>query len=181
MLGRFLSRLRGLAGDRRGTVMVEFAVAFPVLLVLYLGSFTLSDAIACNRKVTMTARTVADLATRYPSLTHAEANTILSASAQVMYPYDASRAAIVLSEVQVINTTQARVVWSKQQNGTALVPGAILTIPTSMAAVNTYILIGTVQYTYNPPARYGGFFNSPMSLSDTVMMLPRVSSEVPLS
>ena len=101
MAGRMLSSLGALRRDRSGNALVEFAVAFPVLIALYVGSFVLSDAIACNRKVTITARALTDLATRYQSLTQNDATTILNASAQVMSPYAPANAFIVLSEIKV--------------------------------------------------------------------------------
>ena len=97
MRGRILSLFGALRRDRGGNALVEFAVAFPVLVLLYVGSFVMSDAIACNRKVTITARALTDLATRYSNLTQAEAATILSASSQVMSPYTPANAVIVLS------------------------------------------------------------------------------------
>jgi Flp pilus assembly protein TadG len=181
MARRLLSRLRALASDRGGTVMVEFAVAFPVMVLLYIGSYTMSDAIAANRKVTITARALTDLATRYPSLTEADATTILNASAQVMSPYDVSNARIVLSEVKVKkNTGRAKVVWSRSLNGTSHDINGNVDIPDNMADKGTYLILGEVTYTYTPTARFAGF-PRPITLTDSILMLPRVSDEVPLS
>jgi Flp pilus assembly protein TadG len=180
MARRLLSRLRGLTSDGAGTVMVEFAIAFPVLVLLYIGSFTMSDAIACNRKVTIAARALTDLVTRYPSVTEADVTTIMNASSQVMSPYDTSKATIVLSEIKVTGTTQAEVVWSRAQNGTALIAGTTVTIPTNMAATDTYMLLGQVSYAYRPAARIANFVQ-PMTLADSILMLPRVSDQVPIS
>ena len=179
MRGRMLTLLGALRRDRSGNALVEFAVAFPVLISLYVGSFVLSDAIACNRKVTITARALTDLATRYSSLTQADATTILNASAQVMSPYAPANAVIVLSEIKVTGATTATVVWSKALNGTKNVDGSTLTIPTNMAAVDTFLIIGQVKYTYTPAIRFG--VTSPLDLSDTILMVPRVSADIPLS
>lgn len=180
MVRRLLSRLRGLRADRGGTVLVEFAIAFPVLLGLYIGSYAISDAIACNRKVTVATRALTDLATRYPSLTEADVTTIFNAAAQILYPYDASKASIVLSEVQVISSTQAKVVWSRAQNGTAQVKDVTVTIPTGIAATGTFLLVGQFKYAYVSPVKFGSY-GGPMSLVDTIVMLPRVSEQVPLT
>ncbi|WP_447411811.1 TadE/TadG family type IV pilus assembly protein, partial [Clostridium perfringens] len=67
LLMRISLRLRPVARpamlrrDRRGTVLVEFAVMLPVMLVLWMGSLQIEDGIACNRKVTIATRAVADL------------------------------------------------------------------------------------------------------------------------
>ncbi|HEX7753524.1 MAG TPA: TadE/TadG family type IV pilus assembly protein [Novosphingobium sp.] len=179
MRGRILSLFGALRRDRGGNALVEFAVAFPVLVLLYVGSFVMSDAIACNRKVTITARALTDLATRYSNLTQAEAATILSASSQVMSPYTPANAVIVLSEIKVTGSTTATVVWSKALNGTQRTQGSSVTIPNGMAAVDTFLILGEVQYTYTPAIRFG--ITNPLELSDTIMMVPRVSADIPLS
>lgn len=179
MRGRIRSFFRALRRDRSGNALVEFAVAFPVLVLLYAGSYVLSDAIACNRKVTITARALTDLATRYSSLTQADAATILSASSQVMSPYAPANAVIVLSEIKVTGATTATVVWSKALNGTQNTAGSTVTIPSNMAAVDTFLILGEVRYTYTPAIRYG--ITNPLDLSDTILMVPRVSSDIPLS
>ena len=179
MRGRIRSFFGALRRDSGGNALVEFAVAFPVLVALYAGSYVLSDAIACNRKVTITARALTDLATRYSSLTQADAATILSASAQVMSPYTPANAVIVLSEIKVTGASTATVVWSKALNGTQNANGSTVTIPSNMAAVDTFLILGEVRYTYTPAVRYG--ITSPLDLSDRILMVPRVSSDIPLS
>lgn len=168
-----------LAQDRRGTALIEFAVAFPVLLTLYLGAFTYSDAVACKRKVTITARALGDLGSRYSSLTTSEVTTILNAGATIMYPYQSTNAAMVLSEVKVTDATHAQVVWSKAANGTALVKDAIITIPAGTAATGTFLIRSQVTYTYTPAVAFDGI--GAMQFSDTMLMLPRISEEIPLS
>ena len=180
MIDRFLAALRKLTVDRGGTVLIEFAMAFPVLILLYLGTYAMSDAIACNRKVTVTARALTDLATRYPALTEAEALKILNASAQALSPFDSSKAMITLSEVQVTSTTQAKVIWSRALNGTQLTNNQVVTIPTDMAPVNTYMIIGQVSYDYTPPVKLASF-GGDLTLRDSIVMLPRVSDQVPIS
>src|ERR1700692_1888012 len=51
-------------GDRRGLSAVEFALLLPLMLTLYLGGVEVSNGVAADRKVAITARTVADLASR---------------------------------------------------------------------------------------------------------------------
>jgi Flp pilus assembly protein TadG len=179
MLHRLLLPWRKLPGDRRGTALTEFAIAFPVLLLLYVGTYTLSDALACNRKVTVTARALTDLATRYPALAPSDVSTILGASAQVMAPYPSNNAVIGLSEVKVADATHATVIWSQALNGAGLTAGTSVTIPTNMAATNAYMILGQVRYSYTPTANFTN--TGTVVLSDSILMLPRVSAQVPLS
>jgi Flp pilus assembly protein TadG len=61
LLRRLSASARRLACDARGVALVEFAICLPVLILLYLGAYVISDAITCNRKVTRSARAVTDL------------------------------------------------------------------------------------------------------------------------
>ena len=51
-------------GDERGISAVEFALLLPLMVTLYLGTVEVSQGVAIDRKVTLTARTVADLASQ---------------------------------------------------------------------------------------------------------------------
>jgi len=104
---RLLRRLGALRHDDSGMALVEFAFVASIMIFMYLGSTQLSDAINANRRVTITARALADLASRTPTdvgsrigeLKEAQLETIIAASAQVLYPYDLDNADIRVSEV----------------------------------------------------------------------------------
>ena len=87
-------RLRRLGRDNRASVIIEFAMAFPVLAVLFLGGYVITDMIACSRKVSVAAREVTDLATRYPELTTAQVSTIENSAQQILVPYNVANATV---------------------------------------------------------------------------------------
>jgi Flp pilus assembly protein TadG len=179
MLRKPSELLRALRSDRRGNAMIEFAVAAPVMILLYVGGYTLSDVIACNRKVTITARTIADLTTRYSSVTESDVQNILNVSTQVLTPYSAGNAAAGVAELQVTDATHAKVIWTRPVSDTSLVVNSSVVIPTSMAAVGTYMIMGRVTYTYTPNVKFTN--TGTMKLADTILMLPRVSDQVPIN
>ena len=55
--------------ESRAVAAVEFAFALPILLLLYVAGYQISDAISSYRKVTVATRTIADLATQFTSVT----------------------------------------------------------------------------------------------------------------
>lgn len=177
--GRPARLLRDLAFDTRGTALIEFAFAFPFLLTLYLGAFLFADASAADRKVTITARTLADLTSRSSSVSESDVANILAASAQVLSPYSSANATMVLSEVRVSDATHATVVWSRTLNGTALTANATISVPANTAATGTYLILTKVTYRYQPVAWVGPM--AAINLADSILMLPRVSDQVPIS
>lgn len=168
----------GLAEDRRGTALVEFAAVAPVLIVLWLGSLQIEDGIACNRKVTVATRAIADLIAQNVSgtTTKGEIDSNLNATTMVLAPYDASRATIRVTQVYTDVLFRTKVVWSRSLNGAALNAGDTATIPAGLRVQNSYMLFAEVTYNYKPPMNFG--FIGPMKLGDNLFMLPRNSNKI---
>lgn len=170
------SRIARLVKDRRGLAAVEFAMLLPMMLTLYLGSSEVSQGIAVQRKVTLTARAVADLASQYTDITNADMSNILAASSDIIAPYPSANLGVVVSEVSINAQGQASVVWSDTLNGSALAVGQVVSIPSALAVPNTYLILGQAQYSYNPP--YGYVVTGTLTLSDQIFMRPRQSTSV---
>lgn len=64
MLGDLRRNCQGLALD-------EFALTAPFFIQLYRGSYQVNDAVGCNRRVTIAARSVADLTSQFATVTPA--------------------------------------------------------------------------------------------------------------
>src|SRR5689334_24418866 len=90
-------RLVRFGKDRRGVSAVEFAMLLPLMITLYLGSVEISQGVAIDRKVTLTTRTVADLASQVSSINNADMTNMLNATSAVIAPFDASRLRVVVS------------------------------------------------------------------------------------
>jgi Flp pilus assembly protein TadG len=173
---RIAKTIARFARERRGVAVVEFAMLLPVMMTLYLGSVEASQGIAAQRKVTLTAHALADLATQYTDITNADMSNILAAGPAIIVPYSATNLQEVVSEVSINAQGQASVVWSDTLGGTALSVGQVVTVPSSLAVPNTYLILAQVQYNYNPT--YGYVMNSTLTLSDESYMLPRQSTSI---
>lgn len=170
--------LRTLAGETRAVALVEFALVLPVAVTLYLGATQLQDGIACNRKVTIATRTIADLIAQNQtgSVTASEVDSDLAATTQVLAPYASSAAEIRISEVYTDWNRRTTVQWSRSLNGDPYQEGSVASIPTAMRIPGTYFLIADLQYDYTPPTNFG--LIGPITLTDSLIMLPRNSSKI---
>ncbi|WP_182949044.1 TadE/TadG family type IV pilus assembly protein [Gluconacetobacter takamatsuzukensis] len=169
--------------DTSGVVALEFALILPAMLILYLGGIVILNAIACNRKVTITARAVADLVSQstVSSTTAAEVDSELSTASVILAPYSVTNATIRISEVTTCPNLKSYVIWSRGlvggASGAALTPGTTVTLPSSMTVQGVYFIFSEISYNYSPAASFG--FAVPNLLGDNVYMVPRNFTNIP--
>lgn len=169
-------RLRGLAADQRGVSAVEFAMLLPLMLSLYLGAVELSQGIGADRKVTMTARTVADLVSQVSSTSTSDITNSLNAASAVMAPYPVSNLKVTVSSVSIDANSKATIAWSCTLNGTKRSVGSTVTLPTALVAPSTSLIWSEVQYSYKPTIGY--VVSGTLTLKDQIYMRPRLSDTV---
>src|ERR1700730_5577778 len=145
-----LVRVRDFARAQNGMAAVEFAMILPFMLTAYLGGVEIGDGVAIDRKVAITTRAVADLASRSPKITDADMATILGASSTIIAPYAPGPLAVTVSGIKVDPKGNATIDWSNTLNGTARTVGAAVTLPGTLNAPNSYYVWGEVQYAYTP-------------------------------
>ncbi len=173
---RFSSCLQRFSAERSGVAAIEFALLMPMMLTLFFGSVELSTGIAVNRKATIAAHTIADLASQYTNITNADMTNILNAASDIIYPYQSANLQATVSELAIDAQGNATVVWSDTQNGTARSVGSAVTIPTSLATPNSYLLLGETTYGFKPS--YGYVVTGTLPLSDQIYLRPRQSNAI---
>ncbi len=133
MTGSVRARMRHFLRDVRGVSAVEFALLAPMMITLYLGGVEVSQAINIDRKVSMTARTLADLVTRVTAVTTADVNNILDAGTAVAAPYPASKLKVKISSLHIDNNNVVKVQWGRAKNTTARPNGEVVaTLPAGL-------------------------------------------------
>jgi Flp pilus assembly protein TadG len=148
----------------------------PLMVTMYLGVVEVSRGVAIDRKVTLTTRTMADLASRVTSINNADMSSLLNASSAVIAPYQAAPLKIVLSAVTIDANSVAKVAWSDTLNGSARSVGATVTLPSVLVVPNTTLIWSEVTYTYNPT--FGYVLTGNLNLSDQIYMRPRLSDTI---
>ena len=173
-------RLSFVDGFRRaddGAALLEFALIVPALLVVYLGGYQASQAVAVYRKTADTTVELANVAAQYTTMSNADVMSVMNASSQVMYPYNTSSLAIVLSEIATDTNGKATVQWSvPNSNGTALAKNSTVNLPAGMAMPSTFYMLVNTSYQYTPWANFG--FSNPVNMKSQIYMLPRESASI---
>ena len=171
-----IQRLVSFARDRRGISAVEFAMLLPLMVTLYLGVVEVSQGVATDRKVTLTTRTMADLASRVSSINNADMSSLLNASAAVIAPYQPAPLKIVLSAVSIDANGVAKIAWSDTKNGTARAVGTTVSLPPALVINNSSLIWAETQYAYTPTIGY--VITGTKNLTDQIYMRPRLSDTV---
>lgn len=169
--------LRSFKRDREGASAVEFAILAPLLITLYFGCVEITDGIAADRKVTLTAGALANLTSQSQTITVDGMTNILNASAAIIKPYSVGNLAATITCLKIDADGNAKVKWSATLNGTARADGASVTLPSAALAVpNSSLVWSEVSYNYTPVVGYT--ITGTLALSDQMFMSPRVSPPV---
>lgn len=146
-----------------------------------------------QRRVALTASTIAGLvaATPYspnPSVSGAtqisssDLDTDIALAAEVMYPLNSANMKVVVSELRVNTANNTGVVvWSRPGTGaTALTVGSVLTLDPSLASSGaTYLILGQVQYTYQPISFMPSIAS--LTMSSTQILVPRSAAQITIN
>jgi Flp pilus assembly protein TadG len=161
-LSRLRHRLRAFREASQGVAAVEFAIVLPVMLMMYLGMTELTFGINTDRKITLLARTLADLTGRATTVSSSDMDTIFAASTSVMAPYNSALAQMVVSSIVVTDTgtkdaggnpiVQGTVCWSsaKGSGAVALTKGTKVTVPDGFRTANSSYIQADVAMPYTP-------------------------------
>ena len=148
----------------------------PLMLTLYLGTVEVSQGIGADRKVTLTARTVADLVAQASTVSSTDMTNSLNAAAAVIAPYPLANLKVTVSSIGVDGNGKATVSWSCGLNSTARAKGSTVTLPSALLVNNTSLIWSEVAYNYKPTIGY--VISGTLTLHDQIYMRPRLTDAV---
>ena len=157
--------------DRRGVSAVEFAFIAPVMIGLYLGCTEISDGVAADRKVSLTAGALANLTSQVTVISTADMTDILDASSAIIAPYDPGKLKMTVTCLSIDANKNAKVKWSVTRNGN--IESGTLTIPDVLDIANTQLIYSEVSYDYTPIIGYT--ISGTLTLKDRMYMSPRIT------
>jgi hypothetical protein len=181
------SALVALFQDCRGIAATEFAIIVPIMLVLLFSTVEICSGLAVDRKVSLVARTIANLTSQGTSASISDLTNFVGAANLIMVPYvqpTYPAPNMTISELYIDPASgNARVQWSwgaAPHSLTSIVPvppSMIAIDPTTHAIIaNQYIIFSEVNTTYTPSLGSFGNMNAAVTLSDVAYALPRQST-----
>jgi Flp pilus assembly protein TadG len=167
------ARLAAFGGEERGVAALEFAMLLPLMIALMLGCAELSQAIAIDRKLSITTRVISDLVAQVTSVPDDEMSNILAAASAVAAPYPTANLKLKISSVKIDGNLKATIAWSEGLNATPRAKGDTVTVPTGLLIANTSLIWAEATYNYTPMIGY--MLTGTLPLSEQIYMRPRQS------
>lgn len=185
---------RPLMTCERGIAAVEFALIVPVMLMMFIGTVELSQAITVDRRVTSVASSTADLVARQKTITTAQMASYMQAISQIMAPYSGTPMKITVANVYatVAAPTTYKVCWVYQYNSganTSLQNGGTYPsadMPAGIVVGGTSVVIVEVAYAYAPVVLFHGsaghvgasYVGAGYTLREKFFLKPRLSASI---
>ncbi|MCF4126995.1 TadE/TadG family type IV pilus assembly protein [Methylobacterium sp. SyP6R] len=140
-----------------GVAAVEFAMVLPLLVLLYFGATDLAGYVSNFRKVTLSARAVADLLAREGGdVSPGQFAAIVRAGRAVLAPYDGASARIAAKAIGVYDANgRARVCSYQVEAGNAAAPAPsgptdVPTVPDAYKKAGARYLVVELTMAYKP-------------------------------
>lgn len=115
-------RIAGTAGrlwlGTAGNVVVEFALAVPVLLLLMLGSAEMARFVILHQKLDRVATTISDLVSRAETISETQIADIFTAAGEVAEPFDlAGLGVVIVSSITNPDGDGPTIAWQRSGGG----------------------------------------------------------------
>jgi Flp pilus assembly protein TadG len=159
--------------DARATVAIEFAFALPLMLMMTLALYEVTEGVICYMKVVDVANTVADLVSLAPAtgIGNTEFDNYYIAGQMVIYPSTGSNLGFAVASVY-FNSTGASptVAWQIQRGGAAAITNATSFVNGLGSDYGSTVIV-QASYTYTSVLDY--FLTSPIVITSEVAESPR--------
>lgn len=168
--------------DDRGVSAVEFALIFPVILLLLAGMVEINEALTVHRKLRQVSSTVSDLIAQQSLITPAQVDLTLGGAASMLLPYDTTNLQIVLSLIDVSEEGQT-IAWSRGYHAAAEHEGAVASfeVPATLAVAGSQIVAVKVDYSFRTAFSnlFEAFFeHSGYAMQDRMYERPRLGDSI---
>lgn len=168
-----------------GVAAVEFALAVPIMLILYLGSVEGSTLIILDRKIQTASSALGDIVSRTDGiLTQDLLGDYFQAASGIMHPYSVAPVVQTVSGVEVTESGETIVRWSRQYGDGKFNPagayaeGTALAMPKEMSdlASGRIVIVAEASYEYAPNFALG--IDQTVLLHRTSYHMPRTTKGV---
>jgi Flp pilus assembly protein TadG len=150
-----LKRLRTLChrfmGDREGVGAIEFAILFPILVMLYVGAFEITIGLSISKRAARSSAAIADVVTQQQTVTKAWLNDMPSVASAIFAPYGTTGLTVKITGIAIDASANPTVKWSWQQGQPAPAPytaNSAVTLPPDLKKANSFLVRSELSVPY---------------------------------
>ena len=165
--------VKQLISDEKAVAATEFALLFPVMITLVLGISVLGHLLLLDRKLTSATMTAGDLVAQEFILSEEEMNNFFDAMDIILQPYDPLKAGYVVASVNLDESSNPVVGWSRSRRATAVSAGSLVDIPDGMLNTGDSVIVTNSSYDYSP--LFASNLTGPFEINDQAFFRPRRS------
>ena len=177
-------RTRRFWADRRGAAALEFAIVFPVMLVMLFGEVELGQMLVANRRADNAASTVGDIVARLGQMNDLQQAAAFTAATTLMAGASTGAPDLRISEVGVTSSGTKKYWWSDAQGTSLPAHAACDTLNTKDAAklsgvslaAGSYVILSEIQYSWRSKLHY--VMKTPVNLYYENVLNPRASQVI---
>jgi Flp pilus assembly protein TadG len=145
------AKLVHLGRDRSGVGAIEFAILFPILVMLYIGAFEITIGLSVSKRASRAAGSIADLVTQQKDVTRSSLTDIASVAGAIFTPFATTGMQIKLTGITIDTGANAKVLWS-WANDAATVPypanSPVTGIPAEMQKADSFLVRADLSIPY---------------------------------
>ena len=182
MVRKVKSLARCLAKTERGVAATEFALLLPIMVMMFFGLIEASNAMTVNRKVAISANTLADLAAQSETLLISEIDDLFDGVMTIVEPNDSTGLQLRLISVVLDEEDKPVVHWSRDYLGNEpyAVGADYLKLSDNAVIVgNSSLIVVELIYTYVPSIT-NYFIDIPIVFDRQSIRWPRLVRKVQL-
>ncbi len=162
---------RTFASNQCGAILLEAAIALPVLIMILLGMVEFGDAFTASRKNAQVAQTAADLVSQQTNMTTVQANNIANVRTTIFQPYSATPSGLRVSSI-IQNANNATVQWSRSWGTlSALGNNSTFTLPSGLINQGDTIIVAEASYAFTPTI--GVYLTGVVTFDSVAYYVPR--------
>ena len=173
---RLSAAARRLAPSERGVTVIEFALVFPIMLIIFIGMVEFGEAFSVSRKISNAASTVSDLVSQETAVTNARLANIATIADELIRPYGGAPFSLrIISVVADDKNEKVSVAWSYPE-GAAAVGSEYKALPSAaMTEANSSLIVAETSYAFTPTV---GHFIGSVTLNGIAYFRPRMVQSV---
>jgi Flp pilus assembly protein TadG len=149
--GRSTPALLRIFVDRSGNALVEAALVFPLLIILFFGVSELCEGFIAKRRVEAAAYTAADLVARLQAVNSTDLIALKAMIDETISPLPVATVGLVVTSVIADAQNATTVAWSDALGPgvAANATGSAIAIPSGLTLPNTTVILAQVRYTFH--------------------------------